>query len=58
MKFHSYDHNYFATPSDPYYIFVNTDVSRYILVLDTSVFMKDNMDLREFQTLLIRICER
>jgi hypothetical protein len=29
--------------------FINMDISRHILVLDTSVFTKDNMDRREYQ---------
>jgi hypothetical protein len=35
----------FFTSSDPYYLI---DVFRYTLVLDTSIFMKNNMDRREY----------
>jgi hypothetical protein len=32
----------------PIILFANTDVSRHILVVDTSVFMKSNMGRREY----------
>jgi hypothetical protein len=32
--------------------FANRDISRHNLVLDTSVFVKDNMDRREYRTLM------
>jgi hypothetical protein len=32
----------------PILLFANIDISRYILELDTSVFVKSNMDRREY----------
>jgi hypothetical protein len=36
----------------PIILFANTDVSRHILVVDTSVFAKSNMGRREYYTFL------
>jgi hypothetical protein len=33
-----------ATPSDSYYFFADIDVSKHILVLDTSILAKNNMN--------------
>jgi hypothetical protein len=39
----------FSTPSNQKYSFANVDVSRHILVVDTSVLAKSNMGRREYQ---------
>jgi hypothetical protein len=42
-----------ATPSDAYYPSANMDISRYILVLDTSMLVISNMGRREYKAFIV-----
>jgi hypothetical protein len=44
-------HGYFKYSLRPIIFFVNIDISKHILVIDTSILTKSNMDRREYMIL-------
>jgi hypothetical protein len=50
-----YDYNYSLRPI---LLFANTDVSRHILVVDTSILMKSNMDRKEYYSFLLYLSQQ